>query len=103
MSADIVQDLVVVTICRCLAVSVKTVLSSNMVGKHAKGARDSSGFPILSQSDRDADVDTAVCGGGGEREEDERGRKEEGKNNGGERDESNISNEDYNQTYCLTG
>jgi len=30
-------------------------------------------------------------------------RKEQEKKGGGERDESNISNEDHNQTYCLTG
>lgn len=60
-----VQDLVVVMICRCRTVSVKAVISSNAVGKQTMGAQDSSGFPIVIQSDCDADVDTAVGGGGG--------------------------------------
>lgn len=79
MYADMVQDLVVVTICRCLTVSVKAVISSNAVGKQAMGARDSSGFPILIQSDCDADVDTAVGGGGGERKGGWTGQKARGK------------------------
>lgn len=57
------------------------------------------------QRHSDASADTAEGGGGGGWGG-QRGRGEEGAENEGggkETDISNISNEDHNQTYCLTG
>lgn len=43
-----------------------TVISANAVGKQTMGARDCSGFPMVAQSDCDADTAVGDGGRGGE-------------------------------------
>lgn len=57
---------------------------------------------LVSQSDFDADVYTTVGGRREGRGKEDGAEKMEGKGGGRDEPRSNISNEDHNQTYCLT-
>lgn len=113
MSTDRVQVVVVERGCRRINENCDVQLCSCKTNHGC--TRYSSGFPIVIWSHCDADTAEASGGGGGGggvegekmggrggRMEWKTKRKEQKIRGEGKRDKSNISNEDHNQTYCLT-